>query len=118
MPNNLEESQTGECYADLTARYLKRKLRKVKENLERIGGGARLYNSDRRRPWIVLDLWRLLEVDDKAGGYARAIGARGGRVEANVVHLWAEGQVRKQADVHAATNAIGKLVGRAARSGC
>jgi len=53
----------------------------------------------------------LLEMDDEAGGDAGAVGVRAGGVEADVVYLGAEGQVRKQADIHAATNAIGKLVG-------
>src|SRR6267378_1977450 len=56
----------------------------------------------------------MLEVDDEAGGDAGAIGARARGVETDVVHLWAEGQMGKQADVHAATEAIGKLVEGAA----
>jgi hypothetical protein len=51
----------------------------------------------------------LLEVDDEAGGDAGAIGVPAGSVKANVVHLWAEGQMGEQADVHAAANTIGKL---------
>lgn len=53
-------------------------------------------------------------MDDEAGGDAGAIGARAGSVEADVVDLWAQGQVGKQADVDAAADAIGQLVGRAA----
>ena len=56
------------------------------------------------------DLRCSLEVDDETGGDARAIGVPAGGVEADIVHLWAEGQVRKQPDVHPATKAIGKLV--------
>lgn len=60
-----------------------------------------------------------LKVDDEAGGNAGAIGVRAEGVEADVVQLGAEGQVGEQADVHAAADAIGKLVGRgAARAVC
>jgi len=55
-----------------------------------------------------------LEVDDKAGGNAGAVGVRAEGVEADVVQLGAESQVGEQADVPAAANAIGKLVGRVA----
>jgi hypothetical protein len=53
-----------------------------------------------------------LEVDDEAGGDAGAIGVAAGSVEADVVQLGTEGQVWKEAEIHAAANAIGKLVGR------
>ena len=65
----------------------------------------------------IWDLCWLLEVDDETGRDAGAIGVRAGGIEADVVHLWAESQMWKQADVHAAAKAIGKLaVGAAARS--
>jgi hypothetical protein len=53
-----------------------------------------------------------LEVDDETGGDAGAIGVTAGSVQADVVELGAEGQVRKDAEIHAATDAIGKLVRR------
>src|SRR5436309_733285 len=57
-------------------------------------------------------------MDDESGRDPSAIGARAGGFKADVVHLGTEGQMGEQADVHTATKAIGKLVGRAAaRSG-
>ncbi len=68
-------------------------------------------------PSELRDLRCLLEVDDETGGDARAIGVRAGGVEADIVHLGAQGQMWKQADVYAATKTIGELVvGAAARS--
>ena len=54
-----------------------------------------------------------LEVDDQTGGDAGAIRMTAGSVEADVVQLGAEGQVRKDAEIHAPADAIGKLIGRA-----
>ena len=71
-------------------------------------GGA-LRRNDRKCGW-------LLEMDDETGGDACAIGVPAGGIEADVVYLGAEGQVRKEAEVHAAANAVCKLVGRAAAS--
>src|SRR6266853_246775 len=62
----------------------------------------------------IWDLCWLLEVDDETGRDAGAIDVRAGGVEADVIHLGAEGQMRKQADIHTTTKTIGKLVGRAA----
>ena len=56
-----------------------------------------------------------LEVDDEAGGEAGAIGLAAGGIQVDVVQLGTEGQVRKDAKVHTAADAIGKLVGRTPR---
>src|SRR6266481_5242848 len=48
-------------------------------------------------------------MDDQACGDAGAVGAGSRRVEADVVELGAEGQVRQDAEVHASPEAIGKL---------
>ena len=54
-------------------------------------------------------------MDDETGGDAGAIGVAAGSVEADVVQLGTEGQVWKDAEIHAAADAIGKLVGRTPR---
>jgi len=52
-------------------------------------------------------------MDDEADREARAIGGLTGVAQADVVQLRAQSEVRKKADIHAAAEAIGKLVGRA-----
>jgi hypothetical protein len=56
-------------------------------------------------------------MDDEADREARAIGGLTGVAQADVVQLRAQSEVRKKADIHAAAEAIGKLVGRAAAVG-
>src|SRR5439155_20694104 len=53
-------------------------------------------------------------MDDEADREARAIGGLARDTQANVVQLRAQCEVRKETDIHAATEAIGKLVRRAA----
>jgi len=48
-------------------------------------------------------------MDDEAGGDSGAVGAAAGCVEADVVELRTEREVGQNAEVHAATKAIGKL---------
>src|SRR5258706_12109732 len=48
-------------------------------------------------------------MDDEAGGDAGGVGAAAGRVQADIVNLRAEGKVRKDAEIHASPEAIGKL---------
>ena len=50
-----------------------------------------------------------LEVDDDAGRDARAVGVAAGRVEADIVNLGPEGQVRENRKIHAPAEAPGKL---------
>jgi len=62
-------------------------------------------------PSIAIDL----EVDDDACGDARAVGAVAGCIEADIVHLGTEGQVRKESNIDSATEAVRELaVGTAA----
>ncbi len=51
------------------------------------------------------------EMDDDAHGGASAIGGIAGVVQADIVHLRAQSQVRSESDIHAAADAKGKLVG-------
>jgi hypothetical protein len=60
-----------------------------------------------------LNMW-LLEMDDEAGGDAGAISLSASGIETDVVNLGAESQVWEQTEIHPATNAIRKLVGRTA----
>lgn len=53
-------------------------------------------------------------MDDEAGGDTCAIGAAARRIEANIIYLRANGEMRKQADIHATAEAISKLAIRAA----
>jgi hypothetical protein len=53
-------------------------------------------------------------MDDEAQGHAGAIGRKAGIVQADVVELGAQRQVWKKTNIHAAAEAISKLVGRSA----
>src|SRR6266568_1287367 len=51
------------------------------------------------------------EMDDKSDRNARAIGGLAGVAQADIVHLWAQSEVRKKTEIHATADAEGKLVG-------
>src|SRR6266480_2902884 len=53
-------------------------------------------------------------MDDEAERGSRAIGGLAGVAQADVVQLRAQSEMRKKTDIHAAAEAIGKLVRRAA----
>jgi hypothetical protein len=64
--------------------------------------------------FIAFSLAAASKMDDEAEREARTIGGLAGVAQPDVVQLGAQGEVRKKTDIHAAAEAIGKLVGRAA----
>ena len=61
------------------------------------------------RPYIEQKKEKASEMDDEAGGHAGGVGAAAGRVQADIVNLRTEGEVRKDAEIHASAEAVGKL---------